>query len=101
MTTKGATGLFFSKFSRAATQTMETSFHQARFRPNATVGSEVIGAYHADVFCIPLPTHARLARITARMSIEPRLETLLVDRQLHHLRSSAQFADGFSLPQPW
>src|SRR5438067_12005257 len=36
-----------------------------------------------------------LQGITARMSIEPRLETLLVDRQLHHLSSSAQFAEGF------
>src|SRR5437764_13975036 len=41
------------------------------------------------------PRMCGLQWITARMSIEPRLETLLVDRQLHYLRSSAQFAEGF------
>src|SRR5437667_817476 len=41
------------------------------------------------------PRMCGLQGITARMSIEPRLETLLVDRQLHYLRSSAQFAEGF------
>src|SRR5207248_11782458 len=41
------------------------------------------------------PRMRGLQGITARMSIEPRLETLLVDRQLHYLRSSAQFAEGF------
>src|SRR5437764_9220900 len=41
------------------------------------------------------PRMRGLQGITACMSIEPRLEALLVDRQLHHLRSSAQFAEGF------
>src|SRR5205823_9703477 len=64
MTTKGATGLFFRKiFPRGHANDRNTRFQRrvsgrnrySRFR-------RIIGAYHAGVFCIPLPTHARLAR---------------------------------------
>src|SRR5438552_19034969 len=67
----------------------------------ATVGSGASSALTTLAFSVfHCPRMRGLQGITARMSIEPRLETLLVDRQLHHLRSCAQLAECFHYLSP-
>src|SRR5205823_14330272 len=98
MTTKRATGLFFRKiFPRSHANDGNIRFHQGAFPAViAIVGSAASSALVTLAFSVfHCPRMCGLQGITARISIEPRLETLLVDRQLHHLRSSAQFAEGF------
>src|SRR5947207_9682571 len=64
MTTKGATGLFFRKiFPRGHANDRNIRFQRrVSTRNRYSRLSSIIGAYHAGVFCIPLPTHVRPAR---------------------------------------
>src|SRR5205807_2385981 len=93
-----ATGLFFRKICpRSHANDGNIRFHQGAFPAViATVGSAPSSALITLAFSeFHCPRMRGLQGITVCMSIEPRLEALLVDRQPHHLRSSAQFAEGF------